>query len=144
LIFGEWWEVKLEKRGIVTGPKWAQKQDAARTMRRETTEAEAILWEQLRGNRCGGLHFRRQQVIDGFIADFYCHSIGLIVEVDGSIHQLQADYDRLRDRVLSTRGLRVIRFSNDRIFRDLPTVLAEIQSLAAAKNESSSSSDDRT
>jgi len=137
-------EVKLEKRGIVTGHKWEQKQDFARAMRREMTEAEAILWNHLRGNRCDGLHFRRQQVIDGFIADFYCHAVGLIVEADGSIHERQVDYDLLRDRLLSTRGLRVVRFSNDRIHTDLPAVLAEIQSLAIGKNESSPPSENKT
>ncbi|MCW3095251.1 MAG: restriction endonuclease like protein [Chthonomonadaceae bacterium] len=121
-----------------------QKQDVAKNMRREMTEAEAVLWDHLRGNRCGGLHFRRQQVIDGFIADFYCHAVGLIIEVDGSIHQHQVDYDLLRDRLLSTRGLRVVRFSNDRIYTDLPTVLAEIQSLAAIKNESNPLPEDKT
>ena len=122
----------MEKRGLVTGHRWALKQDMAKTMRREMTPEESLLWERLRGNRCGGLHFRRQQVIDGFIADFYCHAAGIVVEVDGSIHEQQGDYDRSRDRVLSGRGLHVIRLSNDRIHEDLENVLAEIQAFAAA------------
>lgn len=121
----------MEKRGIVIGHKWSVKQNAAKAMRREMTEAENALWNCLRGNRCAALHFRRQQVIDGFIADFYCHAANLIVEVDGSIHQQQVDYDLLRDRLLSTRGLRIVRFSNDRIYSDLENVLLEIQTIAA-------------
>ena len=125
----------MEKRGIVTGHRWVQKQDIAKTMRRQMTPEESILWKRLRSNQCGGLHFRRQQVIDGFIADFYCHSAGLIVEVDGSIHQQQADYDFARDQVLSGRGLRIIRFSNDRIHSDLENVLSEIQTFATVTNQ---------
>jgi very-short-patch-repair endonuclease len=124
-------ERTLEKRGIVAGHKDAPKREAARTMRREMTEAESLLWRQVKSNRCGGLHFRRQQVIDGFIADFYCHAAGLIVEVDGGIHQEQADYDALRDQILTTRGLRVVRFANERIYTDMAGVLKEIQATAA-------------
>jgi very-short-patch-repair endonuclease len=116
----------MNKRNIVVGPKSREKQERAKEFRREMTEAEALLWSKLRGNQCGGLHFRRQQVIDGFIADFYCHSVGLIVEVDGGVHQQQADYDQLRDKILATRGLKIIRLSNDRILTDLQAVLAEI------------------
>lgn len=112
-------------------------------MRREMTEAESILWQQLRSNRCGGLHFRRQQIIDGFIADFYCHGAGLIVEVDGGIHQEQVDYDALRDRILTTRGLRVVRFANERIYTDMPAVLKEIQ-VTATTDEITSLPDDQT
>ena len=119
-----------------------QKQHIAKTMRREMTPAESILWNRLRSNRCGGLHFRRQQVIDGFIADFYCHVPGLIVEVDGGIHQQQADYDLARDQILSGRGLRVIRFSNESIHSDLENVLAEIQTFAAATSQIHTPPDD--
>ncbi len=57
----------------------------ARELRREMTPAEKVLWQELRGNKLG-LHFRRQQIIAGFIADFYCYAASLIIEVDaGSI-----------------------------------------------------------
>ena len=56
------------------------------------TPAEKILWNELRANKLG-VHFRRQQVIAGFIVDFYCHKAGLVVEVDGDIHDLQKEED---------------------------------------------------
>jgi len=95
-------------------------------LRRHMTAAEAVLWHRLRTNRLDGWHFRRQQVIDGFIADFYCHAAGLVVEVDGPIHDQQADYDLERDRILASRGLRVLRFRNDDILRDPDGVLHRI------------------
>ena len=49
------------------------------------TPEEKILWGCLRGNKLNGLHFRRQQVIAGYIVDFYCHSVRLVIEIDGKI-----------------------------------------------------------
>jgi len=92
--------------------------------------AEAIVWNAVRGNKLDGLHFRRQQVIDGFIADFYCHTVGLVVEIDGTIHETRSAEDRQRSLAFAIRGLRTIRFTNARILNDLPTCLEEIQGVA--------------
>ena len=62
---------------IITGQQPGEKLTLARQMRRQPTPAEAKLWQHLRAGRLSGLHFRRQQVIDGFIVDFYCHAVGL-------------------------------------------------------------------
>lgn len=97
---------------IVMGHHAAAKRERVRKMRREMTPAEAILWKYLRTNQLDGLHFRRQQVIDGFIADFYCHAARLVIEVDGEVHDQQPDYDAERDRILTARGLRILRFTN--------------------------------
>ena len=105
----------------------------AREMRREMTDAEQLLWRALRGNQVSGLHFRRQQVIDGFIVDFYCHAAGLVVEVDGGIHQAQADADAERDRILTARGLRILRLTNEEIRRDLAGALARIAEAALGR-----------
>jgi len=70
-----------------------------------------------------GLHFRRQQIIDGFIVDFYCHAAKLVIEVDGKIHEQQAEYDVERDKVLSTRGLRLLRIKNEEVRQKLDQVL---------------------
>ena len=99
----------------------------AKELRRQMTPAERRLWNCLRANRLGGLQFRRQQVIDGFIVDFYCHAAGVVVEVDGSVHEDQADYDAERDRILTARGLRIIRFTNEQVNRSLADVLRRIE-----------------
>jgi very-short-patch-repair endonuclease len=114
---------------LVTGQKPAAKDERARQMRREPTTAEAKLWYHLRARRLDGLHFRRQQVMDGFIADFYCHALGLVVEVDGGVHQTQTQYDAERDRILQARGLRLLRFSNAEVLSDCPHVLARIRAV---------------
>jgi len=90
------------------------------------TPEEKILWEHLRDRRLNGLKFRRQQVIEGFIVDFYCHAAGVVVEVDGAVHRAQTDYDRERDRLLTARGLRVLRVTNTDVRERLDEVLKRI------------------
>jgi len=118
----------MKPRNIVIGQKIdPTKLEEARRLRQAMTPAERRLWQCLRANRLNGLHFRRQQIIDGFIVDFYCHAAALVVEVDGSVHDQQVDYDAERDRILSARGLRVLRIRNSEIMQDLKGVLARIE-----------------
>jgi len=118
---------KRETHNIVIGQKVTPiKIQRAKELRRQMTQEEKILWQHLRANRLNGLHFRRQQIIDGFIADFYCHTARLVIEVDGQIHQQQAEYDAERDRLLSARGLRLLRIKNEEVRQNLERVLMRI------------------
>lgn len=100
--------------------------ECAKELRRDMTPAEKILWQALKANRLNGLHFRRQQIIGGYIADFYCHQHALIIELDGNVHELQKEYDADREGKLTTQGFKVIRFTNEEILNDLPVVLNKI------------------
>ena len=124
--------MRESKWQIVKGQKVTEgKVLLAQQMREHMTPTEAILWEHLRGNRLAGLKFRRQQVIDGFIADFYCHAVGLVVEVDGPIHN--SAYDAERDRILGVRKLTVLRIKNEQVEENLEAVLEQIKNVAQAK-----------
>ncbi len=103
------------------------KLERAKEMRREMTFEENLLWQRLRRNGLSGLHFRRQQVIEGFIVDFFCNDAGLVVEVDGPIHLDQRKSDGARDEALRQRGLWVLRFTNERVRQDMRCVLSEIE-----------------
>jgi very-short-patch-repair endonuclease len=102
------------------------KLERAKELRREMTPAEKLLWQEVRANKLG-VRFRRQQVIQGFIVDFYCHQAGLVVEVDGGIHDLQKEEDERREKVLSEMGLRIVRFQNDEVERGLSAVVRKIR-----------------
>ena len=118
-------------RFVVYGQRvQSAKREAARRLRQGMTSEEKLLWGAIRGPGRGGPHFRRQQVIDGFIVDFYSNVLGLVIEVDGDVHQEQKDYDRERDRVLLERGLIVLHFTNDEIRYDLERVMNEIATVA--------------
>jgi len=94
---------QLKPQNVVIGQLVQEaKVTLSRQMRREMTNTEAILW--LRPRRNGlGINFRRQQIIDGFIADFYCHEAALVIEVGGPIHD--TNYDAERDRIFTARGI---------------------------------------
>ncbi|WP_024479114.1 leucine--tRNA ligase [Cellulophaga baltica] len=99
--------------------------ERAKEMRNNPTEAEAILWERLKGKNIGD-KFRRQHLIADFIVDFVCLSKKLIVEVDGAIHEEQKEADQSRTDVLNARGFKVVRFTNEQVIGDLDAVLNNI------------------
>ncbi|NSW79469.1 MAG: endonuclease domain-containing protein [Chthonomonadetes bacterium] len=110
---------------IVIGQHISQeKKELAQKLRHNMTPVERRLWQCLRANKLNGYHFRRQQVIGGFIVDFYCHTLRLAVEVDGEIHD--ASYDADRDRLLAEYGISVLRFTNRQVFGDIEGVLSAI------------------
>ena len=111
----------------------------ARELRRGMTRAERILWRALKANRYEALHFRRQQVISGFIVDFYCHAASLILEVDGPIHDRQREADAYRDAVFLAQGLRILRVSNDEVLTDLDGVLDSVWSAIISESATSTS-----
>jgi very-short-patch-repair endonuclease len=98
----------------------------ARELRKEMTNAEKILWMRLRDHQLSGYKFRRQAPMGHFIADFYCAECKLIVEVDGDIHDLQIEQDKLRTEEMESFGYRVIRFRNEQIEKDIECVLKSI------------------
>ncbi len=115
------------KRKIVVGQQVNPAKIArSRELRQEMTHAEGLLWERLRSRRLQDLKFRRQQIIAGFIVDFYCDSAGLVIEVDGPIHATQEEQDARRDRVLYDHGLQVLRVTNDAVENNIEMVLYRI------------------
>jgi very-short-patch-repair endonuclease len=107
-------------RNIVRGQKIdPAKAERAKQLRGESTREERLLWDALRRTAIAGRHFRRQQLIAGFVVDFYCHSGALAVEIDGPSHRGRAKYDADRDRILNEQGIRVLRISAEGIARDL-------------------------
>ncbi len=97
----------------------------ARTMRRQSADAERTLWACLRDRQLGGLKFRRQVPVGPFIADFLCVEHMLIVEVDGSQH-FENGRDLRRDAWLRQHGYRVLRIWNVDVSKNLDSVRATI------------------
>ncbi len=93
------------------------------------TRSEQIFWELVRDRRFAGLKFRRQYAIAGFVTDFYCAQLKLAVELDGEIHQSLTERDRARDALITNRGIRVLRITNDELAKDREGVLARLRSL---------------
>lgn len=101
----------------------------ARGLRNNSTKAEVVLWRHLRGMRMLGWDFHRQKPVGGRIIDFYCPRLRLAIEVDGHTHKLEeiAEDDRKRESELGNQGIRVIRFWNEEVFKDIGSVLRQIE-----------------
>jgi very-short-patch-repair endonuclease len=97
-----------------------------------TTAAEQVLWDGLRGGRVAGMKFQRQHAIGRFVVDFYAAKARLVVEVDGDIHDSRKPEDAARDSCLHSQGLRVLRVRNDDVLTRLPWVLQSIARLCAS------------
>lgn len=99
----------------------------AKSMRKNPTEAEELFWKYVKARRFLGLRFNRQYIIEHsnimgkksyFIPDFYCFELKLIIEIDGSIHNQQIEYDIIREDILKEMGNKIIRFTNDEVSND--------------------------
>jgi very-short-patch-repair endonuclease len=108
----------------------------AREMRREPTEPERRLWQKVRRKQLDGYKFRRQHPIGRFILDFYCHEARLVVELDGESHAFQEEYDAARTEWLEAQGLRVLRFPNQVVMKNMEGVLETILMACRGSGES--------
>ncbi len=99
----------------------------AEELRKNMTSAESIIWKHIHINPWK-LKFRRQHPISNFIADFYCHPIKLIIEIDGDIHDVEEvkQYDSAREQSLKEFGLTILRFRNEEVFNNADAILEKI------------------
>jgi primosomal protein N' len=108
-------------------PQWWEKlKPLARQMRHDPTLAEDTLWQAVRRNQLG-IPIRRQHAIGRFIVDFYCPQARLIVEVDGDLHNYTVEQDAIREQILEGLGNRLIRFRNEEVLYNLPSVIQTIR-----------------
>ena len=104
--------------------RWTIEIEYAREQRKNAMQEERKMWDLLRDRKYNNLKFYRQYPIvvssydnrkEFYIADFYCHSLKLILEIDGEIHNKQIVYDRARDTALSKLGYHILRISNEHV-----------------------------
>jgi len=116
----------VRKRGIYNVKA---KELQRKALRNSSTSAEAVLWNNLKNGQLSGKKFRRQESIGPYIVDFYCPENRLVVELDGASHFTEngAEYDAKRTHYFRDRNIRVIRFENKTVYRDLEYVLETIK-----------------
>ena len=96
-----------------------------RSLRRNMTDAERLLWKRLRGCQVKGYKFRRQHPFNDFILDFVCLEAKLVIEIDGGQHN-GSTQDVVRDQVLENAGFRVMRFWNNQVLNEIESVVESI------------------
>lgn len=121
---------------MIMNPKIVQTaKELARELRKRSTRIEQILWAEVRNRKLSGKKFLRQhplffKYIDKdafFIADFYCHQNRLVIEIDGKGHDYQKDYDEMRTHIINALGIKVLRFKNEEIEKNLPKALDRLR-----------------
>ena len=107
-----------------------------RELRQESTEAEKLLWAELRSRKLNGLKFRRQHPLDKFIVDFYCNERKLVIELDGSVHdkKINKEYDDARTAMLAGLNIIVLRFKNEDVTNNLKEAIRKIRDAADMLN----------
>ncbi len=98
----------------------------ARELRKNQTYAEKLLWARIKGRKIKGYQFLRQRPIANFIVDFVCLRLKLVIEIDGLIHTQSKDADAFRQGQLELLGFKVLRFSNEKVEKDIMSVLKRI------------------
>ncbi len=111
----------------------------ARYLRKNSTLAEILLWNKIKGEALG-VAFKRQVPIDDYIVDFFCHELMLIIEVDGYSHDFKYEYDTQRQNKLEDLGFKILRFGDQMVKNDISNVLRTlgitIEKLRAGKGHS--------
>ena len=100
----------------------------SRRLRKEMTEAEKLLWSKIRSKQLNSYHFYRQKPIGEFIVDFYCPKANFVIELDGGQHYTDDGKakDIRRDDCLRSMGLRVLRFSDIEVLKNMEGLIQKI------------------
>jgi very-short-patch-repair endonuclease len=101
--------------------------ERARELRKNSTLGEVLLWNELRGRKVGELRFLRQKPIENYIVDFYCTELKLVIEIDGSSHNLKVEEDKFRQDQLESFGITFLRFTEEEVRKNMESVLREIK-----------------
>lgn len=99
----------------------------AKTLRKQTTDAERLLWKHLKAKQVEGFKFRRQQPIGKYVVDFVCFEKSIIIEADGGQHAEEKNKDHERDKWLKPQGFKVMRFWNNDILGNIEGVMETIR-----------------
>ena len=117
----------MQKRKII--PYNPNLKELARQLRNNSTKAEIILWQKLKGKQMYGYDFHRQKPIDNYIIDFFCHELMLGIEVDGYSHQIIEVFNKdvKKEGVMNMIGIHILRFSDEQVLKDTDNVIRTIE-----------------
>lgn len=118
------WSKKNKKKFIEYNRAYI---DYAKQNRKVSTKAEMIFWLIVKNRRLFGYKFKRQKVVWHFILDFYCSELLLWIEIDGWYHNTRFDYDVYRDSEMYKKGIRIVRYKNEDIEKNLSWVIRDLE-----------------
>jgi very-short-patch-repair endonuclease len=119
--------IAIPTRYVAPLPYNESLKERARKLRSSSTLSEVLFWMQVHKRKFFGIDFDRQKVIGNYIVDFFVESLGLVIEIDGKVHEIQEEYDERRSWYLESLGLTVLRISNDRVLFSMGSVLVNLR-----------------
>ena len=116
----------MQPEKIFNNPKMKEKR---KKLRANVTNAERLLWIQLKGKAINGYKFRRQHSIGYYVTDFYCPKVNLAVEIDGETHcsDEEIENDKESQGLIENLGIHFLRFTNQEVFEAMDTVIEKIK-----------------
>lgn len=119
--------IPIKRNFILNLPYNASLKSRAKALRKAGNFSEVVFWKEVRNKSFWNIDFDRQRIIGNYIVDFYVKALGLVVEIDGEIHNFQEEYDEKREMYLKELGLKVFRISTTKMLFDTENVMKELE-----------------
>ena len=119
--------ILIKKNFILNLPYNPSLKDRAKALRKAGNFSEVVFWKEVRNKSFWNIDFDRQRIIGNYIVDFYVKALGLVIEIDGKIHNFQEDYDEKRELFLKNLGLKIFRISTTKMKYDTENVMKDLE-----------------
>jgi very-short-patch-repair endonuclease len=119
--------IPIKRNFILNLPYNPSLKDRAKALRKAGNFSEVVFWKEVRNKSFWNIDFDRQRLIGNYFGDFYVKTLGLVIEIDGEIHNFQEDYDEKRELFLKNLGLRIFRISTTKMKYDTENVMKDLE-----------------
>ena len=120
-------DIPIKRYFVLNLPYNASLKSRAKALRKAGNFSEVVFWKEVRNKSFWNIDFDRQRIIGNYIVDFYVKALGLVVEIDGEIHNFQEEYDEKREMFLKELGLKVFRISTTKMLFDTENVMKDLE-----------------
>ena len=120
-------DIPIKRNFVLNLPYNASLKSRAKALRKAGNFSEVVFWKEVGNKSFWNIDFDRQRIIGNYIVDFYVKALGLVVEIDGEIHNFQEEYDEKREMFLKELGLKVFRISTTKMLFDTENVMKDLE-----------------
>ena len=126
-------DIPIKRNFVLNLPNNPTLKSRANALRKAGNFSEVVFWKEVRNKSFWNIDFDRQRIIGNYIVDFYVKTLGLVVEIDGEIHNFQEEYDEKREMYLKDLGLKVFRISTTKMLFDTENVMKDLEQFIITK-----------
>jgi very-short-patch-repair endonuclease len=120
-------DIPIKRNFVLNLPYNVSLKSRAKALRKAGNFSEVVFWKEVRNKSFWNIDFDRQRIIGNYIVDFYVKALGLVVEIDGEIHNFQEEYDEKREMYLKELGLKIFRISTTKMLFDTENVMKDLE-----------------